>query len=327
MDQDYKGKIDFAIITIREDENKAVLKRFPSEEFYKGRQRSYAISRVPLSNDSYYLVAIIRSIEQGEGAAQDTARDLIEDLDPQWILLVGIAGGVPANEFTLGDVVAAMRLTDFSVRAAIETKEGSKTHYAVGGGPMHRRVQDILALLPAMSNQLGDWNSEESIGSVKPKVTLAAKNFYGSNDWKAKTKATLSRHFGIAIVPRPPLVTTGVVASSDTLMKDTQTLEQWQESARQLIAVEMELGGVYIAARRSDKEYPILAIRGISDIVGFKRHPDWTEYACQSAASFTHAFISTGLISSQVTTSQQNRPPAVIDSTTSEMEKKQADPL
>jgi nucleoside phosphorylase len=291
MAEDYKGKIDFAIITIREDENRAVLKRFPKEAIHRGKHRSYVISRVPLAEGRYYLVAIVRSMEQGEGHGQDVARDAIEDLDPQWIFLVGIAGGVPAAEFTLGDVVAVMRLTDFSVKAVLE---GRSPQYAVGGGPMHRKVQDLLTLLLAMDEELGDWNSENSIGMAKPKVTIAAKNLYGSDAWKSKVKESLIRHFGRSVLSRPPLVTTGAVASSDTLMKDTQTLQQWLEAARQLIAVEMELGGIYIAARRPEKEYPILAIRGISDIIGFKRHADWTEYACHSAAAFVHALILTG---------------------------------
>jgi len=53
---------------------------------------------------------------------------------------------------------------------------------------------------------------------------------------------------------------------------------------------EMESGGVYRAAR---ERCPMLAIRGISDIVGLKRADDWTKYACASAAAFTRAFLRT----------------------------------
>lgn len=292
--EDLKGKVDFAILTVREDENKAVLSRFPKRSIYQGNHRSYSIGRVSLKEDGHYLVAIVRSIEQGEGHGQDVARDVIEDLNPQWLLLVGIAGGVPAAEFSLGDVVAASRLTDFSVRAALE---GKSAQFAVGGGPMHKQVQNHLALIPAMSDELGEWNSRASIGMDKPPVRLVKDNFYGDDDWQKKVKDFMTRHYGRSAPPRPPLVTTGAIVTSDTLVKDSQTLKQWQESARQVLAVEMELGGVYIAARRAHHEYPILAIRGISDIVGFKRHPDWTEYACQSAAAFAHAFILTRPIS------------------------------
>ncbi len=36
---------------------------------------------------------------------------------------------------------------------------------------------------------------------------------------------------------------------------------------------------------------PVLAVRGISDIVGFKRSPEWTSYACHTAASFLVALL------------------------------------
>ena len=53
----------------------------------------------------------------------------------------------------------------------------------------------------------------------------------------------------------------------------------------------MELSGVYSAARRMGKEYPILAIRGISDIVGFKRDSAWTKFAFNTAASLFFALL------------------------------------
>ena len=104
---------------------------------------------------------------------------------------------------------------------------------------------------------------------------------------------TLSRHFPDGVPSRGPIVTARAVSSSDALMKDTALLEQWLGASRQIAAVEMELSGVYQAARTSDREYPIIAIRGISDIVGFKRRDEFTAYACHTAASFAKAFIST----------------------------------
>lgn len=50
----------------------------------------------------------------------------------------------------------------------------------------------------------------------------------------------------------------------------------------------MESAGLYKAAHG---RVPFLAIRGISDIVGFKRDPGWTSYACHTAAAFTRAFL------------------------------------
>ncbi len=58
----------------------------------------------------------------------------------------------------------------------------------------------------------------------------------------------------------------------------------------------METAGVYEAAQTIKHQYPVIAIRGISDIVGLQRDQAWTEYACETAAAFTHAFIMTGPI-------------------------------
>src|SRR5262249_26017185 len=113
--------------------------------------------------NDYYLVACAPSLEQGGGYAQDAARDIIEDLDPNLLLLVGIAGAVPDTEFTLGDVVVAKRLHDFSVGAAIE---GQTFQASNQGGPMHKLVQNLLVPLPALKKRLGDWNSPATMAEV-----------------------------------------------------------------------------------------------------------------------------------------------------------------
>src|SRR5262249_44612046 len=61
--------------------------------------------------------------------------------------------------------------------------------------------------------------------------------------------------------------------------------------ARQVLAVEMESAGGYRAA--TGRGGPLVAIRGLSDVVGFKRDPGWTAYACHTAAAVTRAFLST----------------------------------
>jgi nucleoside phosphorylase len=73
-------------------------------------------------------------------------------------------------------------------------------------------------------------------------------------------------------------------------MKDPAVLIPWLQTARKILAVEMESGGVYRAAQ---ERCPMLAIRGISDIIGLRRSDTWTKYACASAAAFTRAFLRT----------------------------------
>lgn len=113
---------------------------------------------------------------------------------------------------------------------------------------------------------------------------------------EAQVRDSLTHHF-LADKPRSrPLVKVGPTISSNTLIKDAELLEQWRHSARAATHVEMELGGAYLAARTRDAhgrdvEMPVLAVRGLSDIVGYKRAPAWTEYTCHSAAALTFALI------------------------------------
>ena len=67
----------------------------------------------------------------GLAAIAGQGHGIIDDLNPEWLMLVGIAGAIPSEEYTLGDVVVATRLHDFTVRAAIEgNRKGSPAHHA-----------------------------------------------------------------------------------------------------------------------------------------------------------------------------------------------------
>jgi nucleoside phosphorylase len=291
---DIKGKVDFAIITIREDEFRAVLDRLPDKQVLKKGGRYYAISQVAAANGASYLTAAVRTTEQGTGEAQTVAFNIIRDLDPHWILVVGIAGGVPSPEFSLGDVVLSTRINDFTVGAVFENAPAA---FAISGGSS-RIAADLAAFVPALDGLLQGWNDLNSIKLERPKIKIPPlpTSLYGDAKWQKEVSESLARHFGSKKRARPPLVTAGPIDSSDMLIKDTKTLKAWRRATRNAVAVEMESAGIYRAARHGDKEYPFLAIRGISDIVGFKRESIWTTYACHSAAAFALALIKSGVI-------------------------------
>ena len=221
-------------------------------------------------------------------AAQETARNIIEDLDPSWIAVVGICGAVPDSEFTLGDVIVASRLHAFTLGVI---KEDERPQFTNLGAPLSRRAEDLVGYIKALEPDLSGWEADQQIGLTRPEVILSPNNFYGSDERKRQTEKILAGHFGGPRRRTQPIVTTRPVASSDFLIKDTATLEDWQSSARDASSIEMELAGIFEAARRPGREYPILAVRGISDIIGFKRSGDWTQYACECAASLFFALV------------------------------------
>jgi nucleoside phosphorylase len=279
-----KGNVDFGIITIREDEFEAVLQRFPDKVGLVSGLRHYNIRKVALGASELYNVAIVRCVEQGNTEAQAAAHALLVELAPRWLLVVGIAGGAPATEFTLGDVVVSTRIADFSVEAALA---GGEVEHALGGGPIHAEAAKLAANLPALKDELGRWNAAESIGVPRPGVVVPPTGLYGDPDWQAKVRRVIEHHFAGAV--REPKVTAGAIASSDRLIKDAELLKVWLRISRQVVAVEMESAGAYRAAH--DQGVPFLAVRGISDVVGLRRDAGWTSYACHTAAAFTHALL------------------------------------
>jgi nucleoside phosphorylase len=295
---DIRGKVDFGILTIRDDEYTAVLNQLPGREAVRGRI-FYEYSRFGVRGGTQCGVAVTRCLEQGHGAAHDTAREMIEELDPGWLLLVGIAGGVPDDGYSLGDVLLANRIYDFSVSAAILDEESHQREWNTTGGRVHPRVQTILAAIPGWEERFKGWNTQKAIKRRKPVCEvpedLGSGFYYGPEEHRKKVRASLSRNFPVGKRPRPPCYRVLAVASSNVLVKDPELITEWKLGARSFGFVEMEAGGVYRAAQRQNREYPVLVIRGISDIVGFKRGPDWTAYACLTAASFAAAFVRSGV--------------------------------
>jgi hypothetical protein len=175
---DWKEKVDFGIITVREDEFAAMLQRVPEEVGIASGRRQYNLRRLATDTGAAYTVAIVRCLAQGNGEAQQVANALLEELAPRWLLVVGIAGGAPAAEFTLGDVVVSTQVCDFSVGAVLKDDvreyalqtwprtrmrlsmqqtywpsvvilaHGTTSPRAVSGGPKSRSASGIFTALP-----------------------------------------------------------------------------------------------------------------------------------------------------------------------------------
>jgi internalin A len=310
--QDLNLPVDFGIITVKSEEMSAVERRFQVVTRVVGKKRDYSLAHVDTPT-GVRTALIAKSHEQGQKEAQLCASNLIEEANPPWLLLVGIAGAFPAPEFTLGDVLVASRIHDFSVTAAL----AQGIEWNVGGGPVHREVKKLIGPLQGVGSRLlGDWNGPAAISMSKPQLTvpkdLNDSAFYGDQKWREKVRSMLLEHFPSAQPKtvarqkhstktttgypesRRPLFRTEPVITGDTLVKNPSLVEEWKQIARAAAHVEMELGGVVTVAEQND--VPVVSIRGLSDIVGYVRSTAWTEYACQTAAAFARALVGSGLI-------------------------------
>lgn len=242
--------VDFGIITVREEELAAVVAELPPHGLLRGR-RLYNLSRVETVSGDTYEIAIVRSLEPGTGEAAEVARDLIEELAPRWILVVGIGAGVLDAGVGLGDVVISSRIVDFT---AEKVGPDGEHKYAISGGSIAREAAMVVANLPALMLGFEEWNQRSKEG----------------------------RRF-----------TAGVIASSDRIVNDAKTVDEWRGMVRGLRAIEMESAGVYRVA--SARDVPLLAIRGIAEIIGVLDRRDRLR-AAHAAARFTAAFLRAGPI-------------------------------
>jgi nucleoside phosphorylase len=291
-----RGQVDVGIITVRQDEADAVTRRLEPQDTVRGR-RWYDMAWCADRRGARYRTVHVRCPSEGHRDAQTVAEELINDLEPAWILLVGICGSVPSDEFTLGDVIIASGVGDFALQA---WKEENRKEFHLQGGRVHRQVEEILGL-PTLWRHLADWNSHKTIGRDPPNIAIPPDHssplLYGSEDWRDRVIEALERHWARGDpVSRRPLAFAGPIGTGNTLVKDTSFMTGLLEYFRKLAAIEMELGGVLAAARQSNREYPVLCVRGISDIVGLKRDPQWTAYACETAAACCLGLIRSGLL-------------------------------
>jgi nucleoside phosphorylase len=179
-------KVDIGILTIRDDEFRAVLDAFPHKAgagVHKGASRQYILREAEVATGERYTVAILCQVEQGNDEAQDAARDLIEDLAPQLVLVVGIAGGLPSDDVTLGDVVLGTWIHEYTVKAF---QTGHEVTYAATGGPIRQTFAATVVALAGREDELGDWTS--GLPSQPTVAWTEAGQVYGPPEWQREPR-------------------------------------------------------------------------------------------------------------------------------------------
>jgi nucleoside phosphorylase len=276
---------DFVIVTMREDEFRAILSRFKPERTIS-RRRDYNVTTFE-RNGRKYTILTTRTFSQGNIEASNVVHDVLADIVPRCILFVGIAGARPDEDFTLGDVVISTHVQDYTLQS-VDADQGRT--YQVLGGPVDKLLLKFIVNLPAREKDIGHWQSQESLGIPRPSINSAALDMVGTESWKRRIVQSIEKHFRASTTESRFI--TGPIIASDTVVKDPAVLADVLDSSRGALAVEMESAGGYRVA--SENGIPFVAVRGVSDIVGLKRDDAWTKYACATAAAFTEAFISLG---------------------------------
>jgi len=103
-----KGRTIIGILTIIDEEFAAVQRLFNTNANIPGTQYFVTAIQAPMDGKlPAYDLVVFQATGESNQTASDHVRELIEDLRPEYILLVGIAGGHGKRDVKLGDVVIA----------------------------------------------------------------------------------------------------------------------------------------------------------------------------------------------------------------------------
>jgi nucleoside phosphorylase len=210
---------------------------------------------------------------------------MVDDLSPDYVLVVGIAGGVPTVDFTLGDVIVSSFIHDLT----LEDTGIGKPRFNATGGPLHVDASRIASRLPAILGVREPWSS--AIATARPPYDGQPTTDHAF--WNKRLHEAFQHH--VAAKRTTPVVRAARIASSDRLIKDPELILIWQSVIKDIAAVEMESAGMYAVCHQ--RGVPCLAIRGISDIVGWQRDERWTLYACDTAATCARSLVGAGVFS------------------------------
>jgi nucleoside phosphorylase/tetratricopeptide (TPR) repeat protein len=250
---------DFVIITALEKEAQAVVSRLEDhtvERFQARDIRTYHCGTVPITGtDRAYHVAVVLLPSMGELPAANATTDALNFWNPNFVLMVGIAGGIAQDDLDLGDVVVADQVVGYEYGKV----KGNRIM------PRDRVYPASALLLDRVRNFWDDaWAEQIKAARPTPAGRDKSKRFVG------------------------PIASGNKVIASKNFQ--TQLKERWPK----LIAVETEAEGVFAAVFDRPQIRGTLVIRGISDMADRAKDDAWQEYAANAAAAYTIAWLKTG---------------------------------
>jgi nucleoside phosphorylase/tetratricopeptide (TPR) repeat protein len=257
---------DFVIITALDKEAKAVVLRLENhtiEQCEAKDIRTYHCGTVPVKGGGRgYCVAVVLLPSMGELSAANAVTDAIVRWNPQYVLMVGIAAGVPQDDLDLGDVAIGDQVVGYEY--------GKVT--GVDIEPRDRVYQASSLLLERVRNF---WD-ESWMGEVHAQRPKNAKR-------------------------ERPKVFVGPIASGNKVIASVQFREGLTARWAKLIGVEMEAEGVFSAVLDRPQLRGTMVIRGISDMGDERKSDEWQDYAADVAAAFVIGFLRSGPVDTRQT--------------------------
>src|SRR6266508_263489 len=253
--------IDFLIVTALPEERDALLALLDSvQKIWNEGSPTYYRAKIPAyATDGEYQVVVTMLNDMGNVEAAQHTTQAIHDLGPDYVLMVGIAGGV-RGKVQLGDVIVARQVIYY----------------------------EHAKLTPA------DLEARPSAYPADPTLLDRAQN-YTDLSWRDLIRAARPAKRGRKKSQQEQSDTIfGVIATGEKVIADADVIAQLRRMHSKLVGVEMEAFGVAVATANNRDRPRFMAIRGVCDYADDTKDDRWHRYAAESAAAFTIGFLRSG---------------------------------
>lgn len=216
---DLATRVDFAIVTALQVERDAVRDRLNEYQVVQepGDPYTYYLGRIdiPGSQDAYRIV-LVMLLDPGNVEAAIGATHVVQRWHPQYVFMVGIAGGIANAGVALGDVVVA-RIVHYYEPGKV-TPEGEQRR-------PDQYFSDLLLWGRALSYEAAEWKDEVLVAPPTGKR---------------------------AFIPRAHF---GPIASGELVIADAAALDALRRESPKLLAVAMEGAGVARAVAAASSRF------------------------------------------------------------------------
>ncbi|EWZ30352.1 hypothetical protein FOZG_15843 [Fusarium oxysporum Fo47] len=282
-------------------------KHAPPESVSTNDNNIYTLGKIGKHNT---VIAVLPQGEYGIAPAAGVARDMLHSFPNIRIgLMVGIGGGAPSpkHDIRLGDIVVSASgngkhggVFNFDHGKVIQNQpfqesgflnqpptilraamQGLRADHEAEGHQLERFINDILDKKPRLRKTYGrpqgitDRLYQPGVlhqPNDEPNCDLCSND---PSSLKVRAERTsgednLSIHYGL-------------IASSDKLMKDAMTRDEFAKKG--VLCFETEAAGLV-------NHFPCLVIRGICDYADTHKNDDWQGYAAMAAAAYAKDLLS-----------------------------------
>lgn len=207
--------------------------------------------------DKVYRIAAASAPRMGMVAAALLAAKLIGELRPRVLAMTGICAGVNAG-LRMGDVILASPVWEWQSGKRVLSGE----HSVFNVDP------DQIAVSAEVVSRF-----EQLVADASAWAAIYT-GFKGQ-----KPEAMLRAHVG-------------PVATGSVVLADPETVEEIKVQHRKLLGVEMEIYGVYAAARFASRPKPLtLALKSVSDFADSRKDDRFQQYAAHTSAQALWQFL------------------------------------